>query len=133
MKDKKLAIVFWVLSLALLISLVITLIQVSEGINISGIVLGGFIIIGIIVGCLIFSGILMRSFFIKTSYWKILFIATTISFIALHFQLYFWYIIKLIDPHLQISFLCKKEQVGIPLTIWIWPNYKKMQRWSKSV
>ncbi|MGV8964209.1 MAG: hypothetical protein ACOH2V_12640 [Candidatus Saccharimonadaceae bacterium] len=88
MTDKKLAIIFGIISLALLTSLIIKLAEVSEGMNISGLVLGGVIIVGIIIGCLILAGIFMKFVFKNTSFWTILFIMTTVSFVAFHFQLY---------------------------------------------
>lgn len=53
----------------------------------SGLFLGGMMIVGIIIGCSIVSGIL-RLIFKQTSFLTILFITTTISFLAFHYQLY---------------------------------------------
>jgi hypothetical protein len=49
--------------------------------------LGGIVVFGIILGCLILTGIL-KMFFKQTSFLTLLFITTTISFVAFHYQLY---------------------------------------------
>jgi len=53
----------------------------------SGLFLGGMMIVGIIIGCLTLSG-LVRLIFKRISFLTILFITTTISFLAFHYQLY---------------------------------------------
>jgi hypothetical protein len=85
--DRKLKIIFGILSLGLLITLLFKLTKVPGGIILSGLVLGGMMIIGIILGCLVLSKVL-RLIFKKTSFLTMLFITTTISFLAFHYQLY---------------------------------------------
>ena len=85
--DRKLKIIFGVLSVGLLTTLFIKLKDVPGGMILSGLFLGGMIIVGIIIGCLIFSGIL-RLIFKRFSFLTLLFITTTISFLAFHYQLY---------------------------------------------
>ncbi len=85
--DRKLKIIFGVLSVGLLTTLLIKLKDVPGGMILSGLFLGGMIIVGIIIGCLIFSGIL-RLIFKRFSFLTLLFIMTTISFLVFHYQLY---------------------------------------------
>jgi len=85
--DRKLKIIFGLLSVGLLTILLFKLTNVPGGMILTGFFLGGMMIVGIILGCLILTGIL-RLVFKQTSFWAILFITTTISFLALHYQLY---------------------------------------------
>jgi hypothetical protein len=85
--DRKLKILFGILSVGLLISLFIKLTNVPGGMILSGLVLGGMIIVGIMIGCLIVSGIL-GMIFKRTSFLTFFSITTTISFLAFHYQLY---------------------------------------------
>ncbi|MFN3771917.1 hypothetical protein [Cloacibacterium normanense] len=85
--DRKLKIIFGILSVGLLTTLFIKLTNVPGGMILSGLFLGGMMIVGIIIGCLILSGLLML-IFKKTSFLTILSITTTISFLAFHYQLY---------------------------------------------
>lgn len=85
--DRKLKIIFGLLSVGLLTTLLFKLANVPGGMILSGFFLGGMLIVGIIIGCLIFSG-LLKLIFKKTSYLTILFITTSISFIVFHYQLY---------------------------------------------
>lgn len=87
MTDRKLKIIFGILSAGLFASLLLKLTDVPGGMILSGFFLGGMMIIGIILGCLIFVGFL-KLIFKKTSFLAILFISTTISFLAFHYQLY---------------------------------------------
>ncbi|WP_400191815.1 hypothetical protein [Hymenobacter sp. B81] len=85
--DRKLKIIFGLLSVGLLTSLLFKLSNVPGGMILSGLFLGGMMIVGIILGCLLLTGI-MRLLFKRTSFLAIFFITTTISFIAFHYQLY---------------------------------------------
>ena len=85
--DRKLKIIFGILSVGLLTTLLIKLTNVPDGMILSGLFLGGMMIVGIILGCLILTG-LLKLVFEKTSFLSILFITTTISFLAFHYQLY---------------------------------------------
>lgn len=85
--DHKLKITFGLLSVGLLTTLLFKLSNVPSGMILSGLFLGGMMIIGIIICCLILTGIL-KLVFKKTSFLKIFFITTTISFLAFHYQLY---------------------------------------------
>lgn len=85
--DRKLKIIFGILSLGLLATLIFKLTNVPGGMILSGLFLGGMIIVGIIIGCIIVTGIL-RLLFKQTSFSTIFFITTTISFLIFHYQLY---------------------------------------------
>lgn len=85
--DRKLKIIFGLLSAGLLASLLFKLTNVPGGMILSGLILGGMMIIAIIIGCLILTGIL-KFVFKQTSFSTILFITTTISFLIFHYQLY---------------------------------------------
>jgi hypothetical protein len=85
--DLKLKITFGILSIGLLTTLLLKLTKVPGGMILSGLFLGGMMIVGIILGCLILTGI-VRLIFKQTSFLTILFITTTISFLAFHYQLY---------------------------------------------
>jgi len=85
--DRKLKIIFGILSLVLLTTLIIKLTNVPGGMILSGLFLGGMMIVGIILGCLILTGVL-RLFFKRTSFLTIFSITTAISFLAFHYQLY---------------------------------------------
>ena len=87
MKSTKLTLLFGAISLVLLVIIVFRLTQVSEGMNISGLVLGGFILLGILVVCLIFSW-LLKLFFKQTPFWTLLLILTSVSFIGFLVRLY---------------------------------------------
>jgi hypothetical protein len=85
--DRKLKIIFGLLSVGLLITLLFKLRNVPGGMILSGLFLGVIIIVGIIIGSLILTGIL-KLVFKRSSFLTILFITATISFIAFHYQLY---------------------------------------------
>jgi len=85
--ERKLKITFGLLSFGLLTTLLFQLTNVPGGMILSGLFLGGMMIVGIILGCLILAGIL-KFVFKRTSFLTILFITTTISFLAFHYQLY---------------------------------------------
>ena len=87
MTERKLKIIFGVLSAGLLTTLIFKLTTVPGGMILLGLSLGGMYIVGIIIACLIFSG-LLKLFFKKTSYLTLMFITTSISFLAFHYQLY---------------------------------------------
>ena len=87
MIDKKLKIIFGILSIGLLVTLLLKLREVPGGMILSGLFLGLIMIVGIIVVCLILTGIL-RAIFKKTTFVTFLFITTTISFLVFHYQLY---------------------------------------------
>jgi hypothetical protein len=85
--DRKLKIIFGLLSVGLLTTLLIKLRDVPGGMILSGLLLGGMMIVGIVFSCLILTGILSL-LFKRTSFLTLFFIATTISFLAFHYQLY---------------------------------------------
>jgi hypothetical protein len=85
--NHKLKIIFGILSVGLLTTLIFKLAGVPGGMILSGLFLGGMMIVGIILVCLILTRIL-RLIFNKTSFLTILFITTSISFLAFHYQLY---------------------------------------------
>ena len=85
--DRKIKIIFGILSVGLLTTLLFKLTNIPGGMILSGLFLGGIMIVGIIIGCLILTGIL-KLVFKQTSFLTILFITTTISFLAFHYQLY---------------------------------------------
>ena len=85
--DRKLKIIFGILSVGLLTTLLFNLTNVPGGMFLSGLFLGGMMIVGILIGCLVLTGIL-RLVFKKISFLTMLFITTTISFSAFHYQLY---------------------------------------------
>lgn len=85
--DRKLKIIFGLLSVGLLATLLFKLTSVPGGMILSGLFLGGMVIVGIVFGCLILTGIL-SSLFKQTSFLTILFITTTISFLIFHYHLY---------------------------------------------
>lgn len=87
MTDRKLKAILGLLSVGLLTTLLFKLTTAPGGMILSGLFLGGMCIVGIIIVCLILSG-LLKVIFKKTSYLTILFIMTSISFLALHYQLY---------------------------------------------
>lgn len=87
MTDRKLKIIFGLLSVGLLTTLLFKLTTVPGGMILSGLFLGGMCIVGIIIVCLILSG-LLKLLFKKTSYLTLMFITTSISFLAFHYQLY---------------------------------------------
>ena len=86
-RDRKLKIIFGILSVGLLATLLFKLINVPGGMFLSGLLLGGIVIAGIILGCLILSGIL-KLVFKQTSFLTLLFLTTSISFLVFHYQLY---------------------------------------------
>jgi len=85
--DRKLKIIFGILSVGLLTTLLFNLTNVPGGMFLSGLFLGGMMIVGILIGCLVLTGIL-RLVFKKISFLTMLFITTTISFSAFNYQLY---------------------------------------------
>ncbi len=87
MKDRKLNIIFGILSAGLLAALFFKLAKVPGGMILSGLFLGGMIIIGIIIGCLIVFGIL-KLIFRKISFLTFLLITTTVSFLVFHYKIY---------------------------------------------
>ena len=87
MTDRKLKIIFGILSVGLLTTLLFKLEEVPGGMILSGLFLGGIMLVGIVLGCLILTG-LLKLVFKRTSFLTILFITTTISFLAFHYQLY---------------------------------------------
>jgi hypothetical protein len=85
--DRKLKIIFGLLSVGLLTTLLIKLTNVPGGMILSGLFLGGMMIVGIIIGCLMFSG-LLKLIFKKISFLTLLFITSTIAFSPFQYQLY---------------------------------------------
>lgn len=70
---------FGILSMVLLTILVFKLIISSNGTPISGPVFGGMIIAGIVITSLIFSSVI-HVIFKKASFWKMLFVMTSVTF-----------------------------------------------------
>ncbi len=87
MKYRNITLTFGILSIILLITLILKLEHVSQGMNISGVFLGIIIIFGIVVGCVVLTKIL-RLVNRNIPFWPTLLITTTLSFIAFHLQLY---------------------------------------------
>ena len=87
MTDRKLKIIFGILSIGLLTTLLFKLTNVPGGMILSGLFLGGMMLVGIIIGCLILAGIL-KLIFKQTSFLTIFSVTTTISFLIFHYQLY---------------------------------------------
>ena len=85
--DKKLKLIFGISSFLLLVSLFFKLTKIPGGMILSGLFLGTMLIIGIILGCLFLAGFL-RLIFKSKSFLTILFILTSLSFLAFHYQLY---------------------------------------------
>ena len=87
MTSKKLNIITGLISVALLTSLIVKLIDVPGGIILSGLFIGGMYIVGILLGCLILTGIL-KLFLKKTSFFTLYSISTALCFIVFHYTLY---------------------------------------------
>ena len=87
MKYRNLIVMFGVLSLLLLITLFLKLKHLSQGMNISGIVLGGVIIFGIIVGCAVLTRIL-RLVNQHIPFWPTFLLSSILAFTAFHIHLY---------------------------------------------
>ena len=85
--DRKLKFIFGVLTIVLLISLLIKLKSIPDGMILSGLFLGIMSLIGIFVGCLILSSIL-KLIFEKSSGQTILLITMTVSLLVFHYRLY---------------------------------------------
>lgn len=85
--NRKLKIIFGLISFVLLITLLLKLIDAPGGMFLPGYFLGIIVIIGIILSCLIIAGV-MKIIFKRISFLALLFIATTILFSAFHYQLY---------------------------------------------
>ena len=87
MTVKKLHILLGILSISLLVTLIVRLVNVPSGLILSGLYLGKITLVGIIVGCLIVAAVL-KMIFKKTSILTILLITTSVFFVAFHYQLY---------------------------------------------
>ena len=87
MTSKKLNIISGLVSIALLTSLIVKLVDVPGGINLSGLFIGGMFIVGILLGCLALTAIL-RMFIKKPSFIAMYSIATAICFLIFHYILY---------------------------------------------
>lgn len=85
--NRKLKVIFGLLSVGLLTTLLFKLTSVPGGMFLSGFFLGGILIVGIILGCLILSG-LLRLFYTRVSFLTLMFITTGISFFIFHYQLF---------------------------------------------
>lgn len=85
--DRKLKIIFGILSIGLLTTLLLKLNNVPGGMILSGLFLGIMMIIAILFGCLIISGI-FNLVLKRISFLTLMFISTTFAFIAFHYQLY---------------------------------------------
>ena len=87
MKDKKLNIITGLSSLALLTSLIVTLIDVPGGLILSGLFIDGMYIVGILIVCFILTSII-KLFFKKIPFFTLYSISTALCFIAFHYTLY---------------------------------------------
>jgi hypothetical protein len=87
MTSKKLDIITGFISVALLTSLIVKLVDVPDGIILSGLFIGLMCIVAILLGCLILTGIL-KLFLKKTSFIIMYSITTAICFLILHYSLY---------------------------------------------
>jgi hypothetical protein len=87
MKDRKLKIIFGIISTVLLISLIVKLTTVPGGLILSGLFLGGMFIAGILIVCLILA-LILKLVFKNYSFSTLYFILISIGFIAYHYQLY---------------------------------------------
>ena len=85
--DRKLKIIFGLLSLGLLITLLIKLTIVPGGMILSGLFLGGMLLIAVLIGCLILTGI-FKLIFKKNSFLTLFSITTSIAFLVFHYYLY---------------------------------------------
>lgn len=85
--DRKLKILFGILSLGLLVTLLIKLKDVPGGMILSGLFLGGMLMVVMVVACSILASILIL-IFKQLSYLTLFYILTTISFSAFHYYLY---------------------------------------------
>jgi hypothetical protein len=85
--DRKLKIIFGILSIGLLTALLFKLNNIPGGLILSGLFLGIMMIVAIIFGCLIISG-LLKLVFKRISFLTLIYISTTFAFIAFHYQLY---------------------------------------------
>jgi hypothetical protein len=87
MNDRKLEIITGLLSAFLAISLLVKLRYVPGGMILSGLFLGSMLLVAIIFGCLVVAGIL-RLVTKKYSFFTLFSVATIISFLVLHYNLY---------------------------------------------
>jgi hypothetical protein len=85
--DRKLKIIFGILSIGLLTAILFKLNNIPGGLILSGLFLGIMMIVAILFGCLIISG-LLKLVFKRISFLTLIFISTTFAFIAFHYQLY---------------------------------------------
>jgi hypothetical protein len=85
--DRKLKIIFEILSIGLFTALLFKLNNIPGGLILSGLFLGIMMIVAIIFGCLIISG-LLKLVFKRISFLTLIYISTTFAFIAFHYQLY---------------------------------------------
>ncbi|RDC61614.1 hypothetical protein [Adhaeribacter pallidiroseus] len=87
MKERKFKILAGLLSILLLFSLIIKLVNVPGGMILSGLVLGSFVLIAILLGSLIVAA-LLRLVFKKFSILTLYSVTTSIGFLLLHYNLY---------------------------------------------
>lgn len=80
----------------MLISLLVKLVDVPGGMILSGLVLGSMLIVAIVLGCLIVAGVL-RLLIKKYSFFTLFSVASAVSFLIFHYQLY--------SPTLKITIL----------------------------
>jgi len=85
--DRKLKIIFGMLTIVLLISLLIKLKSIPDGMILSGLFLGIMLLIGIFIGCMILSSIL-NLLFKESSTQALLSITMTLSLLVFHYRLY---------------------------------------------
>lgn len=87
MNDRKLKIITGFISALLLISLLVKLVDVPGGMILSGLVLGSMLIVAIVLGCLIVASVL-RLVIKKYSFFTLFSVASAVSFLVFHYQLY---------------------------------------------
>ena len=85
--DRKLKIIFGLLSIGLLVTLLVQLTKVPGGMILSGLFLGIMLLVGVIIGCLILTSIL-KFIFKQNSFLTLFSITTSVSFLLFHFYLY---------------------------------------------
>lgn len=87
MRDRKLKIIFGLLSIFLFITLIFKLFQIPGGMILPGYFLGGIILIEVIISAFAVTTII-KLIFKKFSFFTLLSITTTIAFTGLHYYLY---------------------------------------------
>lgn len=87
MRDSNLKIIFGIISALLLVSLILKLTTAPGGIILSGLFLGGMILVGILIACVLLA-LVLQLFLRKYSFSTLYFFASSIAFMAYHYQLH---------------------------------------------